>query len=49
MQNLQECVSCLKEWIIDSEMGGSLDKSDPFYPAYRQLIILEEKLQESDE
>ena len=49
MTKLTTCVSKLKDWIIYSEMGGSLDKSDPFFPAYKQLIILEEKIAEEEE
>ena len=48
MTKLSTCVSKLKDWIIDSEMGGTLDKTDPFYPAYKQLIILEEKIEEEE-
>lgn len=49
MTKLSTCVSKLKDWIIDSEMGGTLDKSDPFYPAYKQLLILEEKIDEEEQ
>ena len=45
---LSTCVSKLKDWIIDSEMGGELDKTDTFYPTYKQLIILEEKIEEEE-
>ena len=48
MTKLSTCVSKLKEWIIDSEMGGELDKTDTYYPAYKQLIILEEKIEEEE-
>lgn len=48
MTKLTTCVSKLKDWIIYSEMGGSLDKSDPFFPAYKQLLILEEKIDEEE-
>ncbi len=48
MTKLSTCISKLKDWIIHSEMGGSLDKSDSFFPAYKQLLILEEKIDEEE-
>jgi hypothetical protein len=48
MTKLSTCVSKLKDWVIHSEMGGSLDKSDTFYLAYKQLLILEEKIDEEE-
>ena len=48
MTKLSTCVSKLKDWIIDSEMGGTLDKTDTFYPAYKQLIILDDKIAEEE-
>ena len=38
----------IQEWIIDSEMEGHLDKKDPFYPAYKQLGYVIDKLNEED-
>ena len=36
----------IKQWIIDSEMGGTMDKSDPFYPIYEGLEEIEAKMEE---
>lgn len=45
-KKLLKACSLLKEDIICSEMGGNLDKTDSFYPAYKQLGILEEKIRD---
>ncbi len=45
---LLSCVDKLKQWIIQSEMEGHIDVTDSFYPAYRQLDIIREKLEEDD-
>ena len=37
-------VNTLQEWIIDSEMEGTLNKHDSFYPAYKQLSNIKDKL-----
>ena len=42
-------VDNLQEWIIESEMQGTVDVTDSFYPAYRQLDVLREKLEEQRE
>ena len=36
----------IQDWIVESEMGGELDKSDPYYPAYKGLERVIEKLEE---
>ena len=41
-------VDKLQEWIIQSEMQGHLDATDSFYPAYVQLGIVKEKLEEDE-
>ena len=46
---LLSCVERLQEWIIQSEMEGHIDVTDSFYPAYSQLDIIKEKLEEDDE
>lgn len=46
MTSLLTCVRKLEEWIVESEMGGNLDKSDPFYSAYKQLQVIKEKLED---
>lgn len=47
--DLFHCIDQLQEWIVESEMQGSIDVSDPFYPAYEQLDILRQKLEQEHE
>ena len=44
MTKLTTCLDKIEAWIID-DMGGSLDKSDPFFPAWKQIQILREKIE----
>jgi len=46
---LKICVKALQQWIKESEMGGNIDESDPFYPAYKQLEVIEDKLEQEKE
>jgi hypothetical protein len=46
--NLLKCCEMLETFIVEGEMGGHFDKTDPFYSAYKQLQVLKEKLNEDD-
>ena len=45
--NIIKCAENLQNWILESEMEGTLDKKDPFYPIYKNLEELKTKI--SDE
>ena len=47
--DLFHCIDKLQEWIVESEMQGLIDVSDSFYPAYKQLDFLKQKLEEEHE
>ncbi len=48
-KELLHSIDSLKQWIIHSEMQGNLDVADSFYPAYGQLDILREKIEEQSD
>ena len=37
------------EYILESEMGGKLDKEDPYYPTYITLQWLKQKIEDENE
>lgn len=43
-----KAVNTIQEWIVDCEMEGKLDKTDPFYPAFQRLEEVREKLEEEN-
>lgn len=46
VKTMIETIPDMQQWIIDSEMGGKLDKTDPFYPIYVNLTELESKMKD---
>jgi hypothetical protein len=48
-KNLIESCNNLQVWIIESEMEGHLDKEDSFYPAWKGLQEVKERLKEDEQ
>ena len=45
-EDLSDYANSIQEYIVDSEMGGNLDKTDSFYPTYQALDDLKQKFEE---
>lgn len=46
LKRMSKNIDELKAWIKDSEMEGKVDRSDSFYPIYKNLTELKDKIDE---
>ena len=49
METLLQCIFTIRDYIVDSEMEGKVDKNDPWYPTYQALGELKDKIETEQE